>query len=150
MKGARFGMISWFANAFTTSSYCFSRVKVGLKETEEGERDMKTGTLLSPLHKVPRCLQTAIEETFPGKAVSDLVIRYYTNVEDVGYEYFQETVLLICQNEAAIRYLEPFVSYVQLGEALILSQDGLVVYEADETDRCTESGPFWLVTPKER
>jgi hypothetical protein len=71
------------------------------------------------------------------------------SVEDVGYEYFNDRVLPSCSDEPVVRYLVPFISYVRLGEALVLDrQDSLVVYESDRDVPCTETGLFWLVTPK--
>ncbi|OKH26156.1 hypothetical protein NIES593_03535 [Hydrococcus rivularis NIES-593] len=109
---------------------------------------MKTGTLLNPTAEVPSRLREEIQKHFPGREISDLSIRYYESVEDVGYEYFTQKVLSACQDLEAVRYLEPFISFVCLGEALILSEEGIVVYDTDENDRCTETGPFWLVTAK--
>jgi hypothetical protein len=109
---------------------------------------MKTGMLLSPTQAIPDCLRKAIQKNFPGKEFRDLTIRYYESVEDVGYEYFMETVLPACNNGPAVRYLAPFIAYIRLGEALVLDKEGVVVYETDEGNSCTETGPFWLVTLK--
>lgn len=114
-----------------------------------GGKAMKSGTLLSPDRPLPEFLRSAIQERFPGKAIDDLSIRYYESVEDVGWEYFNDQVLPACSDEPVVRYLGPFISYVRLGEALVLDrQDGLVVYDTDRDVPCTETGPFWLVTPK--
>lgn len=110
---------------------------------------MKVGTLLTPSQKIPDRLMIGIQKQFPDRHVSELNIRYYESIEDVGYEYYMEKVLPECKNATAAHYLAPFISYVRLGEALILDQgDGVVVYETDEDDRCTETGPFWFVSPK--
>lgn len=109
---------------------------------------MKTGTLVTPTQPIPTRLQEALHTYFPDKTLSELTIRYYANVEDVGYEYFMETVLPTCNNGAAVHYLAPFISFVRLGEARILDGEGTVIYETDENDFCTETGPFWYVTPK--
>ena len=116
-----------------------------------GGKAMKSGILLSPDRPLPEFLWSAIRERFPGKAIDDLGIRYYESVEDVGWEYFNERVLPACSDEPVVRYLGPFISYVRLGEALVLDrQDGLVVYDTDRDVPCTETGPFWWVTPKSR
>lgn len=110
---------------------------------------MKPGTLLSPAQAIPQRLQEAIRARFPDQEIRDLTIRYYESVEDLGYEYFTETVLGACHNDPAVQYLAPFISHIRLGEALILDrEDWVVVYETDENDLCTETGPFWLVMPK--
>jgi len=116
-----------------------------------GGKAMKSATLLSPDRPLPEFLRSAIQDRFPGKAIDDLSIRYYESVEDVGWEYFNDRVLPACSDEPVVRYLGPFISYVRLGEALVLDrQDCLVVYETDRDVPCTETGPFWLVTPKSR
>lgn len=107
---------------------------------------MKTGTLLNPTAEVPSRLREEIQKNFPVRELSDLSIRYYESVEDVGYEYFTQKVLPACHDLATVRELEPFISFVRLGEALILSREGIVVYDTDDNDRCTETGPFWFVT----
>lgn len=110
---------------------------------------MKSGVLLSPTQTLPERLQQAIHKRFPGKGIQDLSIRYYESVEDVGYEFYMETVLPPCPDARPAHYLAPFISFVRLGEALILDRnDGLLVYETDQDDLCTETGPFWFVTPK--
>lgn len=109
---------------------------------------MKTGTLLTPTQPIPTRLQEALQTHFPDTAVSDLSIRYYADVEDVGYEYFVETVLPTCHDRSAVHYLAPFISFVRLGEARIMDGDGIVVYETNGNDSCTETGPFWYVLPK--
>ncbi|AVQ72236.1 MULTISPECIES: hypothetical protein [Microcystis] len=116
-----------------------------------GGKAMKSGILLSPDRPLPEFLRSAIQDRFPGKVIDDLSIRYYESVEDVGWEYFNDRVLPACSDEPVVRYLGPFISYVRLGEALVLDrQDGLVVYDTDRDVPCTETGPFWLVTPKSR
>lgn len=110
---------------------------------------MKSGTLLSPGQTLPDRLREAIRSRFPDRTPDGLNVRYYESVEDVGYEYFNETVLPACNDDRPVRYLAPFLSFVRLGEALVLDrEDGLVVYETDRDDLCTETGPFWFVTPK--
>ncbi len=110
---------------------------------------MKLGTLLSPAETLPYRLREAIQTHFPGKDVADLDIRYYESVEDVGYEYFTEKVLPTCNHNRSVQYLAPFVSYIRLGEALVLDQkDTVLVYDIDRDDHCTETGPFWLLTSK--
>ncbi|HEY9646329.1 MAG TPA: hypothetical protein V6C88_08175 [Chroococcidiopsis sp.] len=110
---------------------------------------MKSETLSTSSQTMPDRLQEAIRNRFPGTAMEDLTIRYYDSVEDVGYEYFTETVLSACEDNQALQRLAPFISYVQLGESLVLEQkEGLVVYDSNGDDRFTEVGPFWLVTPK--
>ncbi len=109
---------------------------------------MKTGIVLAPTQPIPDRLRDAIEKNFPDRDINDLVIRYYADVEDVGYEYFLETVLPTCNNRPVAHYLAPFIAYTRLGEALLLDKDGIVVYETDENDFCTETGPFWFVTSK--
>ncbi|MFM6521059.1 MAG: hypothetical protein ACKPIC_32625 [Microcystis panniformis] len=97
-----------------------------------GGKAMKSATLSSPDRPMPEFLRSAVRERFPGKAIDDLSIRYYESVEDVGWEYFNDRVLPACSDEPVVRYLGPFISYVCLGEALVLDrQDGLVVYETD-------------------
>lgn len=97
-----------------------------------GGKAMKSATSSSPDRPMPEFLRSAVRERFPGKAIDDLSIRYYESVEDVGCEYFNDRVLLACSDEPVVRYLGPFISYVCLGEALVLDrQDGLVVYETD-------------------
>lgn len=110
---------------------------------------MKTGMLLNPNQEVPSRLREQIKKNFPDRELIDLTIRYYENVADVGYEYFTETVLPACNNDPAVQYLESFISFMRLGEALILSQKGIAIYDSDENDRCTETGPFWFVTVKQ-
>ena len=110
---------------------------------------MKSETLSTSSQAIPDRLQEAMQNRFPGIAMADLTIRYYESVEDVGYEYFTETVLPACDDKQIVERLAPFISYVQLGESLVLEQkEGLVVYDSNGDDRCTETGPFWLVTPK--
>ncbi len=110
---------------------------------------MKSGVLLSPTQTFPDRLQEAIQARFPGKDIQDLTIRYYESVEDVGYEFYMETVLPTCTDAQPVHYLAPFISFVRLGEALVLDrEDGLLVYETDRDDLCTETGPFWFVTLK--
>ena len=109
---------------------------------------MKTGTLLDLTQEIPSRLSEEIKKYFPDKELRDLTIRYYVSVEDVGYEYFTEKVKRACNNDPDVQYLESFISFVQLGEALILSKEGIVVYDNNGSDRCTETGPFWFVTPK--
>lgn len=110
---------------------------------------MKVGTLLAPHQAIPDRLLEAIQMKFPDKRLSDLTIRYYESVEDVGYEYYMQKVLPTCTPATAAHYLAPFISYTRLGEALVLDQpEGLVVYETEKGDRCTETGPFWLATPR--
>ncbi|NWF60520.1 MAG: hypothetical protein HXY43_14965 [Fischerella sp.] len=109
---------------------------------------MKTGTLLDPTTKIPSYLSEQIKKHFPDKDLNDLTIRYYESVEDVGYEYFQEKVLPTCNYDPAVKYLEPFIFYIKLGEALTLSKEGIVVYEIEENNKCTETGPFWFVAAK--
>jgi hypothetical protein len=109
---------------------------------------MKVGTLVAPNQTLPQHVFTAIHRRFPDRTLADLIIRYYACVEDVGYEFYVEKVLPTCCPSAAVHYLAPFISYVRLGEALILDrEDGLVVYESDGNDCCTETGPFWFITP---
>ncbi|MGL4622822.1 hypothetical protein [Chroococcidiopsis sp.] len=109
---------------------------------------MKTGMLLDPTKEIPSRLSEQIKNNFPDRELSDFNIRYYQCVEDVGYEYFTETVLPICGNHAAVQYLEPFISFMRLGESLILSKEGMAIYASEENDTCTECGPFWFVTAK--
>lgn len=109
---------------------------------------MKTGTLLDSTNKIPGLLSEQIKKHFPDKELNDLTIRYYESVSDVGYEYFQEKVLPTCNDDPVVKYLEPFISYIKLGEALALSQEGIVVYDNQENNKCTETGPFWFVTAK--
>jgi hypothetical protein len=110
---------------------------------------MKTGTLHEPTQTLPALLQEQIQKNFPDQALSDLSIKYYESVADVGYEYFTQTVLPKCEQDPDVEYLESFISFPRLGEALILSQAGTVVYDNDScNDKCTETGPFWFVTLK--
>lgn len=112
---------------------------------------MKTGTLISSTQFIPENVQQKLQQTFPNKEFSDLVIRYYDSVEDVGYEYFVNTVLPTCIHSPTVQFLEPFISFVRLGEALILADsESVVIYDANHDDRCTETGPFWFVTPKSK
>lgn len=96
--------------------------------------------------KIPRSIQQEIQNYFPDRSLSELTIRYYESVEDVGYEYFRHKVLPACSDRSVVSYLEPFISFVRLGEALILSQEGQLIYATDGNDASTETGPFWLVT----
>lgn len=109
---------------------------------------MKSGTLIDRTQEIPSRLQEEIQKKFPDKDLNELTIRYYQSVEDVGYEYFSEKILSTSNDKAAVRYLEPFVSFICLGEAIVLSQEGLVVYDTSDRNCCTETGPFWLVTAK--
>jgi hypothetical protein len=109
---------------------------------------MQTGTVVNPTQPLPQPVQEEIQRRFPNTPPSELSIRYYENVRDVGYEYFIQTVLPACQNEATVRVVEPFISFMQLGEHLILSGKVSVVYDTNNGDQCTETGPFWLITTK--
>lgn len=110
---------------------------------------MKSETLSTSPQAIPDRLQEALQNHFPGTAMENLTIRYYKCVEDVGREYFTETVLPACNNNQAVQRLASFIAYVPLGESLVLEQtESLVVYDSNGDDRCTETGPFWLVTPK--
>ncbi|BAY12149.1 hypothetical protein [Calothrix sp. NIES-2098] len=109
---------------------------------------MRTATLLDPATKIPDRLSEQIKHYFPDKELNDLTIRYYESVEDVGYEYFQDKVLPTSNYDLVVKYLEPFISYIKLGEALTLSTPGIVVYDTQENNKCTETGPFWFVTVK--
>lgn len=110
---------------------------------------MKTGLLLDPTAKLPDRLQAQITKNFLNQPADQLTIRYYEAVEDVGYEYFVSQVLPVCGHNPVIECLEPFISYQQLGEALVLASGGFVVYDSNGGDQCTETGPFWLVTTKD-
>ncbi|HIK56204.1 MAG TPA: hypothetical protein IGS37_13705 [Synechococcales cyanobacterium M55_K2018_004] len=111
---------------------------------------MKSNTLLDTSQAIPERLQQKLDQLFPGKPLSDLIIRYYSSVEDVGREYFAETVLSACGNRPAAHFLEPFISFVGLGEAVILAQKGTVIYDTDhDNDSCTETGPFWFVRTRD-
>lgn len=110
---------------------------------------MKSGTLLDSTQTIPKKLHQEITEHLPEKQLSDLTIRYYNSLEDVGHEFFNEKILPACIDNPLVCYLEPFISYGQLGETLILSQNGLVVYDNEENPMCTETGPFWFVTVKD-
>lgn len=110
---------------------------------------MKPGTLLIPNKTLPKPVQEAIEKHFPGIALSALSIHYYANVEDVGYEYFVNQVIPTCTDPSMVHYLAPFISFIRLGEALILDRNGLVIYDSDGDDEGTELGPFWVVFPQE-
>lgn len=111
---------------------------------------MKVGTLLTPNDVIPQSLQEGIQAHYPSYSFDQLTVRYYANVEDVGYEYFMNQVVPNCHNRAAIHYLAPFISFVRLGETLVLDQDTVVIYDTNDGDPCTETGPFWLVTLKEK
>lgn len=111
---------------------------------------MKLGTRLDPNQTMPDRLQEEIHKRFPDRQLSDLSIRYYENVADVGYEYFKGSVLPISHNHASVRCLEPFIAFISLGEAIILAQEGAVIYDSDRNNGCTETGPFWFVTTKEK
>jgi hypothetical protein len=100
--------------------------------------------------EIPRSIQQEIQKYFPDRSLIELTIRYYEKVEDVGYEYFREKVLPTCNDRSVIEYLEPFISFIRLGEALILSQEGQLFYETDGNDVSTETGPFWFVTANPR
>jgi hypothetical protein len=106
---------------------------------------MKSSTLLDLSQALPERLKQQLDQQFPGRPLSDLIIRYYRSVEDVGHEFFTETVLTDCGNRPAAHFLEPFISFVGLGEAVILSQQGTVIYDTDHGNSCTETGPFWFV-----
>ena len=107
---------------------------------------MKTGLLLDPTAEMPELLREQITKNFPNQSSDQLTIRYYDSVADVGYEYFVSQSLPACGHNPMIECLGPFISYQQLGEALVLASGGLVVYDSNGSDRCTETGPFWLVT----
>ncbi len=110
---------------------------------------MKTGTVVRSTQTLPESIQEKIRQAFPDKDLSDLVIRYYNTIEDVGYEYFVEKVLPNCIHSPTVQYLEPFISFTLLGETLILSDaESVVIYDSNHDDSCTETGPFWLVAPK--
>lgn len=110
---------------------------------------MKVGTLLTPSDVIPERLREGIQAHYPDCSFNQLTVRYYANVEDVGYEYFMNQVVPNCHNRAAVHYLAPFISFVRLGETLVLDQNNVVIYDMDDGDSCTETGPFWLVTSKE-
>lgn len=110
---------------------------------------MKLGTVIDDTQSIPEELNTQILQKFPNHPLSDLLIRYFDTVEDLGYEYFINIVLPTCANARAVKYLEPFISFTRLGEALVLENfQTAFVYDATNGDRCTETGPFWLVTLK--
>jgi hypothetical protein len=110
---------------------------------------MQTGTILNPTQPLPQPVQEEIQRSFPNTPLSELSIRYYENVGDVGYEYFIQTVLPTCHNQATVRSVEPFISFIQLGEHLIVSGKGCLVYDTNNGDKCTEAGPFWVITAKQ-
>jgi hypothetical protein len=112
----------------------------------KSSQNIKTPTRLNLTREIPRSIQQEIQNYFPGRSLSELTIRYYDSVEDVGYEYFRQKVLPACSDRSVVGYLEPFISFVRLGEALILSQEGQLFYETDGNDVSTETGPFWFVT----
>jgi len=108
---------------------------------------MKPGTLISSAKALPDHLQQKIKQKFPNKEFSDLAIRYYDSIEDVGYEYFLTKVLPNCVHAPTVQYLEPFISFTRLGEMLVLdTPESAVVYDTNNCDNCTETGPFWWVT----
>ncbi|WP_416669889.1 hypothetical protein [Egbenema bharatensis] len=110
---------------------------------------METGTLVSSTQSLPATIQQRIQEAFPNKAFSDLVIRYYNTIEEVGYQYFVEKVLPSCIYSPTVEYLEPFIAFTLLGESLVLADsESMVFYDTNNDDSCTETGPFWLVSPK--
>jgi len=110
---------------------------------------MKAGLLLDPTAELPDRLREQIAKNFLNQPIDQLTIRYYDAVEDVGYEYFVNQILLAFGHNPMLTCLEPFISYQQLGEALVLASGGLVVYDSNGSDQCTETGPFWLVTTKD-
>jgi hypothetical protein len=100
---------------------------------------MKTGTLVRSTQTLPESIQEKIRQAFPDQELSDLVIRYYNTIEDVGYEYFVEKVLPSCTHSPTVQYLEPFISFTLLGETLILSDtESIVIYDSNHDDSCTE------------
>lgn len=111
---------------------------------------MKLGIQLDPSQTIPDRLQEEIHRRFPDQPLSDLTIRYYENVGDVGYEYFRESVLPISHHHPSVQCLESFIAFISLGEAIILAQEGAVIYDHDRNNGCTETGPFWFVTTKAR
>lgn len=110
---------------------------------------MKSDTVLDLSKPIPERLKQQLDQHFPGKSLNDFVIRYYCSVEEVGHEFFTETVLTDCGNRPAAHFLEPFISFVSLGEAVILSQRGTVIYDTNHGNSCTETGPFWFVKTKD-
>ncbi len=116
----------------------------------KSSQNIKTPTKLNLTREIPLSIQQEIQQYFPGRPLSELTIRYYDSVEDVGYEYFRQKVLPACSDRSVVAYLEPFISFVRLGEALILSQEGQLFYETDGNDASTETGPFWFVTANSR
>ncbi|WP_013324452.1 hypothetical protein [Gloeothece verrucosa] len=110
---------------------------------------MKAPPLIKSNPEIPLHRQGEIRQHFPNQAWNELTIRYYDSVEDVGYEYYTQKVLSACHQDESVRYLEPFISFVRLGESLILSEDGCVIYDNEKNDdSCTETGPFWWITAK--
>lgn len=110
---------------------------------------MRAETVHHLTQAIPQSVLEKIRQHFPDRLFSELTIRYYDDVRDVGYEYFMNTVLPACHQSDLVQYLEPFISFVNLGEALILTQQGIVVYDNTGRGECTETGPFWFITPKE-
>jgi hypothetical protein len=110
---------------------------------------MNTGKVIKSVQEIPAQVQHKLQEKFPQQTLSDFVIRYYSDVADVGYEYFVEKVLPASTDAALVQYLKPFISFPHLGEALILdATESILIYDSNHGDRCTETGPFWLVTSK--
>ena len=103
---------------------------------------MKTQTTLKKLEEIPQEIQECIAKKFPGVALETLKIRYYTHVRDVGQDFFREIVVASCNRPDAAQFLEPFISFECLGEALVLEHDELVVFAPD----ATETGPLWVIT----
>jgi hypothetical protein len=110
---------------------------------------MKADTTVRSTEAIPERFRQKIREAFPNANFSDLVIRYYDSVEDVGYEYFSENVVPSCIHARTVQYLEPFISFARLGKALLLeTPESTVIYDTDHNDTCTEKGPFWFVMLK--
>ncbi|MBL1178589.1 hypothetical protein [Pantanalinema sp. GBBB05] len=95
---------------------------------------------------IPQSVLEKIHQHFPDRQLKELTIRYYEDVRDVGYEYFMNTVLPVCHHSDLVQYLEPFISFVNLGETLVLARQGLVIYDNEQRGECTETGPFWFVS----
>ncbi|MGI0488041.1 hypothetical protein ACN4EK_21590 [Pantanalinema rosaneae CENA516] len=110
---------------------------------------MQSETAHDLTQTIPQPVVEKIHQRFPDRPFSELTIRYYDDVRDVGYEYFVNTVLPACRQSDLVQYLEPFISFVNLGEALILTRQGIVVYDHTCRGECTETGPFWFIAPRE-
>jgi hypothetical protein len=93
---------------------------------------MNSDTLTNLAQSLPEHAKQKINDAFPHQTLSDLDVRYYNSVEEVGYDYFFNTVLSSCVDSSVIQSLEPFISFTRLGESLALDTAGtIVIYDTN-------------------